>query len=93
MAKVIIVGGGCEGRYITKETEECHILESKEVTLKTCSHKDLSDALIRLGNTVNKLRVSFDELSETQKAFNSNETLPEPKSKYINKPRHNFKRR
>jgi len=60
---------------------------------ETYSHKDLTDSLVRLGNSVSKLSVSFEGLNEVHKIFKSNEPLPEPKSKYINKPRHNFKRR
>lgn len=61
--------------------------------IRTYSSKDLTDSLINLRNVISKLSVSFDELNEAHRVFKSNQPLPEPKSKYINKPRHNFKRR
>lgn len=96
MAKVIIVYGRCEGKSIANLIghDSCQVIEKID-NEKMSIHvaEGLSDSLIRLGNSVNKLSISFDELNETQKAFKENEQLPEPKSKYINKPRHNFKRR
>ncbi len=50
-------------------------------------------ACARLSSTVERTTESFNDVVIAQKAFKENQPLEKTPSKYINKPRHNFKRR
>lgn len=67
--------------------------EAFEMSIQVFNHEDLSEALKHMAIAAKNMGSSSDELKDIHVRFKQNEPFEEPKSRYINKPRYNFKRR
>lgn len=67
--------------------------EAVEQAMLIYSFEDMEKAFMNLSNAIKKMSISFDDLTESQKRLKENQPLEKTPSKYINKPRYNFKRR
>lgn len=67
--------------------------EAVHQAMQVFSHQDLRDTLSDMAIAANNMKVSFNELNSIHAEFKANQPIEETKSRYINKPRYNFKRR